>query len=160
MPAFPDVIDNLSAKLAPSQGLLSDVVHHEEWLFCLHDGDRPWDATASYGEVTAHTGHYDDCLNAKRNAFHLVVHETTGAFAPGADSFLNKLTHDAEALQAAGGERTVYSTPNENYYTHHSRRISISVRSAVAERAANNHQTLRRRLTRATVIGRQWARGA
>ena len=124
------------------------------------EGDRAWDATASYGEVTAHKGHYDDCLNTKRNAFHLVVHETTGAFAPGADSFLNKLTHDAEALQAAGGERTVYSTHNENYYTHHSRRISISVRSAVAERAANNHQTLRRRLTRATVIGRQWARGA
>ena len=63
------------------------------------------------------------------------------------------------AAVAAGGERTVYSH-NENYYTHHSRRISISVRSAVAERAANNHQPLRRRLTRATVIGRQWARGA
>ena len=65
---------------------------------------------SSHGEVTAHTGHYDDCINTKRNAFHLVIHETTGAFAPGADSFLNKLTHDAEALQTAGGERTAALT--------------------------------------------------
>ena len=124
------------------------------------DGGQAWDATAGCGAVARHEGHYHDAINNKRNAFHLLVHETTGAFAPGADSFLNKLTHDAEALQAAGGERTVYSTGNENFYTYHSRRISISIRSAVAERAANNHQKLRRRLTRATVIGRQGARGA
>ena len=69
-------------------------------------------------------------------------------------SFLGFADSSSGCEQAAGGERTVYSTGNENFYTYHSRRISISIRSAVAERAANNHQKLRRRLTRATVIDR------
>ena len=71
-----------------------------------------------------------------------MVRSIRRSLAPGADSLLNKLTHDAEALQAAGGERTVYSTHNENYFTHHSRRISIS---AYARRLLSAPQTTTRR---------------
>ena len=124
----------------------------------MSDANRAATATASPPAATRGLRSERTWIDVRSAA--RIARETTGAFAPGADSFLNKLTHDAEALQAAGGERTVYSTGNENFYTYHSRRISISIRSAVAERAANNHQKLRRRLTRATVVGRQWARRA